>query len=249
MRIAVAINRNHPNYNTFLAFLSQFSIIDSNLSIDIVSYSKLEEIYGLVNKKCSYILIMQRYCFIDINKLYLWILSKKPNIAGLSSHKGIGYPYFLLCKTSLFKPLSKLETLSPKDETENYFMNIIKKFMKDKKYTTFQDAKILSLDQVSYLANCNYVTGIFHKSIFTGLSDMDKNFSSTMSTLSSGIKEVYYNQELYKLKIGKSFFIYKYWNFAILPNRTVLVWSAIKNDWVVANKTENKILQQILTKE
>ena len=86
----------------------------------------------------------------------------------------------------------------------------------------------------------------FHKSVFVSLSDMDKNFANTTSVLSSGIKEVYYNKQLYKLKIGRSFFIYKYWNFAILPDRTVLVWSAITNDWVVANKTQNKILQQIL---
>lgn len=245
MRIALAINKNHPNHNTFLAFLSQFTVLDSELSVDIVSYDNLEQIYGLVNKKCAYVLIMHRYCFIDINKLYAWIISKKPNIAGLSSHKGIGYPYFLLCKTPLIKPLAKIATISSKDETENYFMNIIKNFMDNHGYKTYTEGKILPLDSVCYLANCNYITGVFHKSIFVSLSDMDKNFSNTMIMLSSGLKEVYYNNKLYHLKIGKSFFIYKYWNFAILPDRTVLVWSAIKNDWIVANKTQNKILQQI----
>lgn len=246
MRIALAINKNHPNYNTFLAFLSQFTVLVSGLSVDIVSYDKLEDIYGLVNKKCTYVLIMHRYCFIDINKLHAYILSKKPNIAGLSLYKGIGYPYFLLCKTSLIKPLAKLQTLSPKDSVENYFMNLINRFMQDKGYESYDEAKVLALDSICYLANCNYTTGVFHKSVFVSLSDMDKNFANTTSVLSSGIKEVYYNKQLYKLKIGRSFFIYKYWNFAILPDRTVLVWSAIKNDWVVANKTQNKILQQIL---
>jgi hypothetical protein len=246
MRIALAINKNHPNHNTFLAFLSQFTVLDSELSVDIVSYDNLEQIYNLVNKKCAYVLIMPRYCFIDINKLYNWIISKKPNIAGLSSHKGIGYPYFLLCRTSFIKPLSKLMALSPKDSTENYFMNLIQRLMLDRNYDSYKEGKILALDSMCYLANCNYTTGVFHKSIFVSLSDMDKNFVTTMGMLSSGIKEVYYNKQLYKLKIGKSFFIYKYWNFAILPDHTVLVWSAIKNDWIVANKRQNQILQQIL---
>lgn len=246
MRIAVAINKNHPNYNTFLAFLSQFIIVDSDLKLDIVSYADIEDIHGLVNKKSNYVLIMDRYCFIDMNKLLSWILSNKPNIAGLSSHKGIGYPYFLLIKTSLLKPITKLENLSAKNNVENYFMNLIQSFMKKHNYKSYEQAKVIKLDSFCYLPNCNYTTGIFHKSIFVSLSDMDKNFSNTMGVLSSGFKEVYYNNQLYKLKIGKSFFIYKYWNFAILPDKTILVWSAIKNDWVPVDKKQRQILQQIL---
>lgn len=249
MRIAFAINKNHLNHNTFLAFLSQFTVLDSALTIDIVSYTTLEEIYSLVNKKCNYVLIMHRYCFVDMNKLYTWLISKKPNIAGLSTYHSIGYPYLLLIRTHLLKPMSQLKSLSAKDGTENYFLNLIDRFICSKPYKSYRQAKILTLDNVCYLANCNYTTGVFHKSIFIGLSDMDKNFANTMSILSNGIKEVFYNNRLYKLKIGKSFFIHKYWNFAVLPDRTLLVWNGIKKDWIPASKKETKIFQQVFIKE
>lgn len=241
MRIAVAINKNHPNYSAFLAFLSQATVSIEDISVDIVSFSDVADIYGLVNKKCKYILIMNRYCYIDFNKLYTWLVSNQPGIAGLSTHNGIGYPYLLIIKTNLAKPIANPIEISTKDYVENYFMNWIRQIP-----TTQTKHQILPLDEVCYLAHCNYTDGLFHKSIFVCLSDLDKNFAQTLNTLASGIKEVFYKNKLYKLKIGKSFFIYKYWHFALMPERTVLVWSGIKNDWVIANQKEHKILEQIL---
>lgn len=253
MRIAIAINKNHPNYSTFLAFLSQATVSIKDMSVDIVSFSDIAEIHSLVNKKCKYTLIMNRYCYIDFNKLYSWLVSNQPNIAGLSTHNGIGYPYLLIIKTNLCQPISNLVDISKtKDYIENYFMNWIQRFISSQsKHTeiTRNDTskyKILSLDSVCYLAHCNYINGLFHKSIFICFSDLDKNFSQTLKMLASGIKEVFYKNQLYKLKIGKSFFVYKHWHFAIMPERTVLVWNGIKNDWVIANQKEHKILQQII---
>lgn len=236
MRIAIAINKNHPNYHSFLAFLSQAVVLTNDLTVDIVSFASLDEVYGLVNKKCDYILILHRYCYIDFDKLCRWLLSVKPNIAGLSTNKGVGYPYLLIIKTNLAQPISKKATLSP-DETENYFLNWTQ---------GVSPQKVVTLDNVCYLANANYTHGFFHKSIFVCLSDLDKSFAQTMNMLISRTKEVFYKEKLYRLKIGKSFFIYKHWHFAIIPDRTVLVWSSIKNLWVPANKNENQILEQIL---
>lgn len=247
MRIAIAVNKNHPNYNIFLAFLTRFISSELDLKIEIVSYTDIDTIYDLVNKRCDYVLIMHRYCFVDFKRLKIWLDNHKPSIAGLSvdSNKNIGYPFLLLIKTSLLKPIDELYSLSPRDTVENYFLNLVHRFL-HRNNKAIDSKDIANLDHICYLANCNYTDSVFHKSIFITLSDMDKNFANTMSMLSSGIKEVYYNDKLYKLKLGKSFFIYKYWNFAILPNRTVLVWNNVKNKWMVANKTQNKILQQIL---
>jgi len=250
MRIALAINKNHPNYSTYLAFLNQISIEQKLLAIDIVSYTDITTIYSMVNKKCSYVLILDRYCYIDLEKLYVWIKNNNPNIASLSCHEplGIGYPFLLLIKTRLLQPFKKLQNIYAKNTVQNYFMNLIVRHIKNKNGSqeSLIKNKIFTLDKFCYLANCNYITGAFHKSIFINLSDLDQNFSHTLSVLASKDKEVYYNNKTYKLKVGKSFFIYKYWNFAILPDHTILVWNTVKKDWIKANKKQKQILQQIL---
>lgn len=250
MRIAFAINKNHTNYGTYLAFLNQITIEQNLLDIDIISYTDITNIYSIVNKKCRYVLILDRYCYIDLEKLYTWLKNNKPDIAALSCHEpiGIGYPFLFLIRTPLLQPFKKLQNICIKNNVQNYFMNLILRHTKEKTVNkeSLAKNKILTLDKFCYLGNCNYTTGAFHKSIFTNISDLEKNFSETLSILASKDKEVHYNNKTYKLKIGKSFFIYKYWNFAILPDHTILVWNTIKKDWIRANKKQQQILEQIL---
>lgn len=207
--------KNRINYQKYILFLSKFQ---KDLDFEIKSMDIVEDTDVLSEDfKFKTLIILKRYCYINFLKLNKYLLSNKYQIHALKNKdQSFSTDLIIVDASSL---ISKSTTI----KVNEIFNKKIK-------------ASINDISKQCYLSNIGFTKGNYANSIFVCLNDNTTDFSNWLDEYNLKIKEVFYKNKLYRLDIGKTFFIQNGLHIGKLPNNQLIYWDNKLLVWKQLNK-------------
>lgn len=255
----ILINAAKTHYKEFYNFLLSIKPND----VDIIPYDDINNIDWQMLSNYDYTIMLSRYSYINISKAIEFCEQKQPNLAGLSTYWGVGFPYMLIFSKETaervgnsFKGYGQYFD----NPTENLFFNIFITVSQLSSIRTvlFQteqelselciDKKIYNINNLCYINNINYIAGPYHSSIFVSFDDSEDRFIGFLREYHSGQKHIAYQNQRYVLTIGKHFFIIKQYHICLLNEETLIYWDNNTNSWKLASHDLRKELEPHIKK-
>jgi hypothetical protein len=253
----ILLNSTRPYYIPFLRFLLE----NKPNNFEIVEYSNITNISWENLKKYDYVVLLDRFCYINFKKIIEYCSIKKPAFAGLTTYWGVGFPYLAILSKNTIESIEKYHDSYSQyfdNSTENLLVNILIHTLglsdiKDLlSLTDYELKEILSLNKVEslddqcYLNNIEYTIGHFHNSSFVSFNDNEDSFVDFLIEYNSGEKFIKYKQKPFTLKIGKQFFVVKNHHVGILDSNLLVFWHRESSSWKKAGeKFSKKIISYI----
>jgi hypothetical protein len=255
----ILISSSKRHYKEFYSFL----LNNKPNNVDIIVYDDISNIDWEMLSKYDYTIMLSRYSYVNIYKAIEFCEKKQPNLAGLSTYWGVGFPYMLILSKETAERISnsfKSYGQYFDNQIENLFFNIFITVSQLSSIRTvlfqteqelselFIEKKIYYINNLCYINNINYIAGPFHSSIFVSFDDTEDRFITFLEEYHSGTKHIVYQNQHYILTIGKHFFIIKQYHICLLNAETMIYWDNNTNSWKLASHDLKKELEPHIRK-
>ena len=213
MKLGILVNKQHINFIPFISFLTAQIADRDDVEISIINdASNLKDI-----SLCDINLIVNRYCLINIDKLF--------------NKKYLNDIFFLPChhKKSIVLFPKKSITIKEKNLSINEFI----------RKNSISDHK--TFGNICHLANIGCVNCKTSSCTFLCFNDLDDNFIDFLKSYFYKHKEIYYNNNIYIINPNTNLFKYDGSDACLINKNLSVCWDNVNNKWKKLNKGIKKI--------